>query len=492
MLNFWRQLALPSVAIALCDEKCAVIQVPLASNVSCALKLAQLCGITGQDAMDPCFLAQHLAQVSCEKLIAAVPAVPGLEYECTLRSHKKPAVEIGGMLYYIPECYSDRPAFCVDAIEQNSDDNVKVKELIHFYPCMGLSHAHPCQQVLLGRCYSYEAAVSLLSAVTQELNFCLNRALLHCFSDDTACFEKFDTALAQFSLQWGSEHTAQFPADGLSDSEISIIQELRSQNVCHDSSDALLPKVSQKCSRSFSVSERWYEDSSRGPLISVKPHSYSSGSSSLRDSARVASTGTQEPVIRFVHAARIARSPAVEIINGIWAGTLDHALSLQWLQCKKITHVLCLLSGDLLSTARGSRYSSVRYLDWQINYMQAFGDVAEVLHSLSSVLQHRNHRVLVHCRSGKDRTALCLFAWLMFNDFDENEAIQFVKKRRGVANVDIANVYGNTMYPIFRSFYEAWLFVNLNSYMLSQPILVHLTVFMVQLLCATRFPLRGI
>jgi hypothetical protein len=28
--------------------------------------------------------------------------------------------------------------------------------------------------------------------------------------------------------------------------------------------------------------------------------------------------------------------------------------------------------------------------------------------------------------------------------------------------------------------------------MLSQPILVHLTVFMVQLLCATRFPLRGI
>jgi protein-tyrosine phosphatase len=124
--------------------------------------------------------------------------------------------------------------------------------------------------------------------------------------------------------------------------------------------------------------------------------------------------------------------------------------------------------------------------------MQAFGDVAEVLHSLSSVLQHRNHRVLVHCRSGKDRTALCLFAWLMFNDFDENEAIQFVKKRRGVANVDIANVYGNTMYPIFRSFYEAWLFVNLNSYMLSQPILVHLTVFMVQLLCATRFPLRGI
>ena len=66
---------------------------------------------------------------------------------------------------------SDRPAFVIDAVqgsESDIDDSAS-KELLHFYPAMGLQKQHWAPQVLLARCYDYDVAVAVLEVVAEFL-----------------------------------------------------------------------------------------------------------------------------------------------------------------------------------------------------------------------------------------------------------------------------------------------------------------------------------
>ena len=100
--------------------------------------------------------------------------------------HKKPAIDLdtgriirGGAIgeerlanaMVMQHARSDRPAFVIDAVqgsESDLDDSTS-KELLHFYPAMGLSKQHWAHQVLLARCYDHDGAVAVLEVVAEFL-----------------------------------------------------------------------------------------------------------------------------------------------------------------------------------------------------------------------------------------------------------------------------------------------------------------------------------
>ena len=137
---------------------------------------------------------------------------------------------------------------------------------------------------------------------------------------------------------------------------------------------------------------------------------------------------------------------------------MDHALSRPWLQQKG--HVLCLLGEEQLELVEQFRYRNILYLNWSIMYVPHFRKIIEVYQSMRKILAKDSNRLLVHCRSGKDRTALAIFGYLRFNGHGEQEALQKLDAHKGIHGWPIMNVSDNSRYRDFREIFDAWLSVN--------------------------------
>ena len=104
--------------------------------------------------------------------------------------HKKPAIDLdsgrpvteGTVLgetlersVILQYARSDRAAFVVRAApaanagDEGGEPSPNTRELLHFYPAMGLTKQHWAQQVLLARCHSHDMAVSVIDVIRERL-----------------------------------------------------------------------------------------------------------------------------------------------------------------------------------------------------------------------------------------------------------------------------------------------------------------------------------
>ena len=162
--------------------------------------------------------------------------------------------------------------------------------------------------------------------------------------------------------------------------------------------------------------------------------------------------------IHWVYTTLLARVPPTEILPGCLAGTMDHALSREWLHQNKITYVLCLFGDTQLHLVEPFRYENCLYLNWSINFLPHFQKIVEVYKSMKKILSQDSNRLLVHSRNGKDRTALAIFGYLMINEHDRYSALQKLEARKGTDGLPIMNVFRNPNYRNFEKMFEPWLF----------------------------------
>ena len=122
-----------------------------------------------------CELFQHSRR--CEDLQAA-----GAQAVRRLRRHKKPVATLGEDTFCLPQCGSDRPAFCIDVVHRDAGGDgagdgdaiaagsgPKEREWSHAYVAMGLPYSHPLQAALLARVYNLDLAVCFVRAIVQVL-----------------------------------------------------------------------------------------------------------------------------------------------------------------------------------------------------------------------------------------------------------------------------------------------------------------------------------
>ena len=89
---------------------------------------------------------------------------------------------LGEDTFCLPQCGSDRPAFCIDVVHRDAGGDgagdgdaiaagsgPKEREWSHAYVAMGLPYSHPLQAALLARVYNLDLAVCFVRAIRQVL-----------------------------------------------------------------------------------------------------------------------------------------------------------------------------------------------------------------------------------------------------------------------------------------------------------------------------------
>ena len=123
-------------------------------------------------------VAQHVARYRWKKmhtsmatlalqtftLFKKTPTYNRLAANSTVESrvghHKLNDLEIAGYRVILQQCYTERPAMLITWTSNEG----QTKELMHFYPAMGLSKQHEAQQMLLGRMQGLEISSCLVTA----------------------------------------------------------------------------------------------------------------------------------------------------------------------------------------------------------------------------------------------------------------------------------------------------------------------------------------
>ena len=113
-------------------------------------EVARLLGITDMRALDPNFVAEQIVRVAFEQYYLSTEEAARFQSEggrlrTAVSSHKWDAASVADRTFWISQCRSVRPAYCV-LFEKEG----KRTELVHMYAAMGLHRAHEFQQVLAG------------------------------------------------------------------------------------------------------------------------------------------------------------------------------------------------------------------------------------------------------------------------------------------------------------------------------------------------------
>jgi hypothetical protein len=322
-----------------------------------------------------------------------------------MRPHKNDRVEAGDELYFIPLCGTDRAAYFIEAIK-----GTERKELLHFYPCMGLDRAHRMQQVLLGRCKGQlDIAANLMVIVLETLKLHYRPKLVTYFvSDEKEAVLKAEWSALEHNFSDKADARSLTMKEDIDVEETRILQHVRN----HLSERRQLPADSPSA------------------LVINEPQP------------------TEGISWQYVHLQ--GQIPAVEVIHGLLAGTLDEVLSEHFMRERGVTHVLCLLGQDQLHLAKTNRCQHIFYLDWPIGYVPAWNEYPSVLRGLDTVLQSRDNKVLVHCKDGQYRTALLLFMYLVCcKRFADDKALKLIEQKKDSRGAAWMSVVGCNMYNHF-------------------------------------------
>jgi hypothetical protein len=128
----------------------------------------------------------------------------------------------------------------------------------------------------------------------------------------------------------------------------------------------------------------------------------------------------------------------------LWGG-LSPVLNKEWLRWQGVTHVL---NCDGPSSPLYARILSARaaddgitYIDWCPNCISHRTGFLPIFTRLEKVLKTPSEGLYVHCRSGKDRSAITIFALLQVRfSATEEEARAALQTRLGTHGRPVANL----------------------------------------------------
>ena len=147
----------------------------------------------------------------------------------------------------------------------------------------------------------------------------------------------------------------------------------------------------------------------------------------LRGHASHEPLGVVEPRVVYRHEDHNCQVPPAEVClpelfsGSLFWGGLSPALNVAWLRWRRVTHVLNCMGSVEPSTgnvnpgfalARQARSSDIEYIDWCINHDASRQNYLDVFSRLERILKCPGSCLYVHCKSGRDRSAVTLYAFL--------------------------------------------------------------------------------
>ena len=184
-------------------------------------------------------------------------------------------------------------------------------------------------------------------------------------------------------------------------------------------------------------------------------------SDSSQAGAASGSRDTIEPKVEYTYESWQCRVPPGEVVlypekmkgRLLWGG-LSHVLNKAWLRWKGVTHVLNCLGaksrhdGDIVPDPHFTLAVNARafddgidYFDWCINHQACRTNYLLMFSKLAIILSTRGTCLYVHCKSGRDRSVMTVFALLRLQFSQTHEvACKVVNSRIGVDKWPCANL----------------------------------------------------
>lgn len=141
-------------------------------------------------------------------------------------------------------------------------------------------------------------------------------------------------------------------------------------------------------------------------------------------------------------------------------GTLDHALCKEFLDWFNISHVVSVLGEFSLGQkeADRGRFRGIQYQRWSINHIPSFEKCMVHFASWQRVLESGG-RILLHCKSGKDRSAFAAYMYLRHQlGYTDQEALKCLSCRVDRYGIAFANIRGNDLFSIYTDYVAAGFF----------------------------------
>lgn len=437
IVAYWSKHAIDAISVHIQGKTKCLVTVPVAAQPLCQAPCDASQDSERSRPDDLMWLARLLAhETSLEMQANGSWEKLEQHHDCKLVDrdvlHKWMAEEFGNELVYVRQCHSIRVAYTTQTVKTGSE-----KELAHIYCAMGLRKQSDYQQIILGRFDSLSIAAHFLAVAVKTLKVQFRSELfsvLQCMTDANIrrARETFlNVAMGICGLEMLETSRLSFETDSFP-----------SPHVDSGSSDEALMNNLQSVRKVLEhlrvMGDTIIQDIALPTIDTLE------ALIAIRADAPEAPKPS-EPTLRFEYEVRRARThptllrPHEEAWRGqLYLGSLSAAVSLQWLQWARVTHVVSVLGKfqgqDNISTewqaAQNNRWKSIQYLDWPVNMETKRSSWREVFGLIADALEISSNVVLVHCKNGKDRSAFTVYAFLrLLRNFSHQAAVNLVSQR---------------------------------------------------------------
>ena len=351
--------------------------------------------------------------------------------------HKRFQYELGGLRFVVAACASDRLARVLHFTP--SEEGVKPFEMMHMYNAMGLNRQHHLQETILVRLRDF-ALVQVVIDVTQSILRGLSRVAVRAVNKDPV-----EQALLMKLWYDGGRPEQSKQATTLA--SIVVTDAVKAAGKACAFSDC----------ESF-LRELFARESTTGELLDL----VDAVIATIPAASVIAEMGQgPEPCVHYQHERPDCQSPPGEVVLPVLAarlmwGGLSPVLNRAWLEWQGVTHVLNCLGAkrkdgapdpyyDLALQARLGDTSigdtSIEYIDFCINHFGQRSAYLPIFVRLENILKNPNACLYVHCRNGKDRSAITVYALLRVRFFvDADTAASALQSRKGTHGAPVANL----------------------------------------------------
>ena len=122
----------------------------------------------------------------------------------------------------------------------------------------------------------------------------------------------------------------------------------------------------------------------------------------------------------------------IELINGLFIGTVGAAMNYKVLKEKGITHIICAAMNIKEYFPKHFKYLTVKLLDSETENIKKYFDQTGKF--INDALKEKG-KVLVHCHAGISRSStICLAYIIKYKKMSFDKALELVKKKRDKIN----------------------------------------------------------
>ena len=351
---------------------------------------------------------------------------------------KSKECEDGIYRFLVGPCVSDRQAATLVFYPHANAKFRKPVEMLHWYVASGFAKQHTLQEIMLARVRDIGLAQTLVCVVQRVL--CVGHVSVRYLTENAA-----DTALLR--RLWCEQNSSVLP-EPLPQVTSYVVAAAEFVGAATSFADCI-PFLEALLSASPKL---------LGLLSVVMGAHVSEAMDSMGDRLHEVAGGV-EPEVVYMHEIPNCRVPPVELrFPGVFAATLfwgglSPVLNVKWLRWRRVTHVLnCMCSVDPLFgntepnyvLAVGSRSSDIDYIDWSITDDASRKNYLVVFSRLERILKHAGSCLYVHCKSGRDSSAVTLYALLQLQfGLSSHDAWAALQVRVGRNRWPVATVWDN-------------------------------------------------